>query len=123
MVRPRVYFEEWDEPMVAGSPWISEIIQMAGGDDIFAGRTSKKAEQRVVSPEEIVAANPQIILASWCGKAVDINSIRNRKNFSSIDAMRTGQVYELPPETILQAGPNLVSGLEAIRRIVRAWER
>jgi iron complex transport system substrate-binding protein len=121
-VRPRVYFEEWDEPMIAGIPWISEVIQMAGGDDIFAGRTSKKAEQRVVSPEQIVAANPQIILASWCGKPVNIDSIRNRGGFSSIEAVKTGQIYELPPEMILQAGPNLVSGLEAIRRIVQAWE-
>jgi iron complex transport system substrate-binding protein len=65
--------------MIAGIPWISEIIQMAGGDDIFAGRTSKKAEQRVT--DEIVAANPQIILASWCGKPVDIDSIRGREGF------------------------------------------
>jgi iron complex transport system substrate-binding protein len=121
-VCPRVYFEEWDEPMIAGIPWISEIIQMAGGADIFAGRTSKKAEQRVASAEEIVAANPQIILASWCGKPVNIDSIRNREAFSSIDAVQTGQIHELPPETILQAGPGLVSGLEAIRGIVQAWE-
>jgi iron complex transport system substrate-binding protein len=121
-VRPRIYFEEWDEPMIAGIPWISEIIQMAGGADIFAGHTSKKAEQRVVSREQIVAANPQIVLASWCGKAIDIDSIRSREGFSSIDAVQTSQIYELPPEMILQAGPNLVSGLEAIRRIVQAWE-
>ena len=121
-VCPRVYFEEWDEPMIAGIPWISEIIQMAGGVDVFAGRTSKKAEQRVVSPEEIVAANPQIILASWCGKPVNIGSIRNREGFCSINAVQTGQIHELPPEMILQGGPGLVSGLEAIRRIVQAWE-
>jgi iron complex transport system substrate-binding protein len=121
-VRPRVYFEEWNDPMITGIPWISEIIQTAGGDDIFAGRSSQKAERRVVSAEKIVAANPQIILASWCGKAVDVDSIRNREGFSSIDAVRTGQIHELAPEMILQAGPNLVSGLEAIRRIVQEGE-
>jgi iron complex transport system substrate-binding protein len=121
-VRPRVYFEEWNDPMITGIPWISEIIQTAGGDDIFAGRSSQKAERRVVSAEKIAAANPQIILASWCGKAVDVDSIRNREGFSSIDAVRIGQIHELAPEMILQAGPNLVSGLEAIRRIVQEWE-
>jgi len=120
VTRPRVYFEEWDDPMISGIPWISEIIQMAGGDDIFAGRSAKKAEQRVARIEEVVAENPQIILASWCGKPVDIESIRAREGFAGIDAVRTGQIHELAPEIILQAGPNLVSGLEEIARIVRA---
>jgi iron complex transport system substrate-binding protein len=121
-IRPRVYFEEWDDPMIAGIAWISEIIQMAGGNDIFVGRSAKKAEQRVVRSAEVVAANPQIILASWCGKTVDIESIRAREGFEAIDAVRTGQIHELAPEIILQAGPALVSGLEEIGRIVREWE-
>jgi iron complex transport system substrate-binding protein len=91
--------------MIAGIPWISEIIQMAGGDDIFAARSGKKSEQRVVEREEVMAANPQIILASWCGKPVDIESICVREGFGAIDAVRTGQIYELAPEIILQAGP------------------
>jgi iron complex transport system substrate-binding protein len=95
---------------------------MAGGDDIFAGRSAKKAEQRVVGTEEVMAANPQIILASWCGKPVDIESICARKGFWAIDAVQTGQIYELAPEIILQAGPSLVSGLEAIVSIIRSWE-
>ena len=121
-VRPRIYFEEWNNPMITCIPWISEIIQAAGGDDIFAERSSQKAEQRVVSPGEVVAANPQIILASWCGKALDIDSVRNRDGFSSIDAVRTARIYEMAPEMILQAGPGLVSGLEAMVRIVRNWK-
>ncbi|MBV8097976.1 MAG: ABC transporter substrate-binding protein [Verrucomicrobia bacterium] len=120
-IRPRVYFEEWDDPMIVGIPWISEIIQMAGGDDIFAERSAKKAEQRVVGIDEVVAANPQIILASWCGKPVDIGSIRAREGFEAIEAVRAGQIHELAPEIILQAGPALVSGLEEIGRIVREW--
>jgi iron complex transport system substrate-binding protein len=120
-IRPRVYFEEWDHPMIAGIPWISEIIQMAGGDDVFAGRTAKKAEQRVVQIDEIVAADPQIILASWCGKPVDFESIRARKGFEMIDAVRTGHIHELAPEIILQASPALVSGLEEIGKIVKNW--
>jgi iron complex transport system substrate-binding protein len=120
-IRPRVYFEEWDRPMISGIPWISEIIQMAGGDDIFAGRSAKKAELRTVGIKDVVAANPQIILASWCGKPVDIESIRTREGFEAIDAVRNARIYELAPEIILQAGPSLVSGLEAIGRIVREW--
>jgi iron complex transport system substrate-binding protein len=122
-IRPRIYFEEWDQPMIAGIPWISEIIQMAGGDDIFAARSAKKSEQRVVEREEVMAANPQIILASWCGKPVGIESICAREGFGAIEAVRTGQIYELAPEIILQAGPSLVSGLEAIVSIIRSWER
>jgi iron complex transport system substrate-binding protein len=122
-IRPRVYFEEWDRPMIAGIPWISEIIQMAGGDDVFAGRSAKKAELRTVGIKDVVAANPQIILASWCGKPVDIESIRAREGFEAIDAVRNAHIYELTPEIILQAGPALVSGLEAIGQIVRDWTR
>ena len=121
VTRPRIYFEEWDRPMISGIPWISEIIQMAGGDDIFAERSAKKAEERVVEIEEVVAANPEIILASWCGKPVDIESIRVREGFEAIEAVHTGQIHELAPEIILQAGPSLVSGLKEIGRIVREW--
>ena len=71
---------------MTGIPWISEIIQTAGGDDIFAGRSSQKADQRVVSAEEIVAANPQIILASWCGKANRRNGRKNLSRFSDVIA-------------------------------------
>jgi iron complex transport system substrate-binding protein len=121
-IRPRIYFEEWDRPMISGIPWISEIVHMAGGNDIFAGPSAKKAEQRTVEIRDVVAANPQIILASWCGKPVDIDSIRAREGFEAIDAVRDGHLYELAPEIILQAGPSLVSGLEAIGRVVRDWE-
>ena len=121
-VRPRVYFEEWDRPLISGITWISQIIQMAGGDDVFAGRSAQKAEQRIVRIEEVVAANPQIILGSWCGKPLDTESIRGREGFDAIEAVRAGQIYELNPEIILQAGPNLMSGLEEIGRIVRTWE-
>jgi hypothetical protein len=68
-------FRRVDRPMISGIPWISQIIQMAGGDDVFAGRSAQKAEQRIVRIEEVVVANPQIILASWCGKPLDIESI------------------------------------------------
>ena len=123
LMRPRVYFEEWNDPMITGIPWISEIIGMAGGNDVFAKRSSQKADQRVVSVEEVVAANPHIILASWCGKALDIDSIRNREGFGTVEAVRTGRIHELAPEMILQAGPGLLGGLEEIGRIVRDWER
>ena len=121
-IRPRVYFEEWDEPMITGLPWISEIIQRAGGEDVFKGRLAKKAEQRVVQNDEIVAANPEIIFASWCGKPVNVESIRARKGFSNIDAVRQGEIHEIAPDKILQAGPNLALGLQEMAQLIRVWE-
>ena len=114
--RPRVYFEEWDEPMVSGIGWVGELIERAGGVDIFAELQSKRAaRERVVSSEQICGANPQIIFASWCGKPVQANVISSRRGWEEIAAVRAGRIYEIPGEDILQPGFRLVYGYERLK--------
>lgn len=108
---PVVYFEEWDKPYVCGMKWISEVIDITGGVDGFAHRSSpSKYLERAVTTEEVVAVAPDIIIASWCGKPVDIDSIKQRPGWESIPAVIHDRVYEVPGEIILQPGPALVEG-------------
>ena len=111
--RPRVYFEEWDEPQISAIRWVSELITAAGGQDIFAERShSKLARGRVCTPAEVVAAAPEVIFGCWCGKRVRLSSFAQRPGWQDIPAIRHGQVHELPPEVFLQPGPALfVDGL------------
>jgi len=116
---PRVYFEEWDDPLISGIGWVGELIGLAGGADIFAGLgKNRAARDRVVSPEEIRRANPEIILASWCGKPVEASAISSRSGWEEITAVREGRIYEIPGEDILQPGFRLVYGYERLRKIV-----
>jgi iron complex transport system substrate-binding protein len=114
--RPKVYFEEWDDPMISGIGWVSELIGIAGGDDIFPDRAKQKAaKDRIVSPEEVVAAAPDIILASWCGKKVVPDRIRGRPGWDTIPAVRDDRIVEIKSPLILQPGPAaLTDGLDAI---------
>jgi iron complex transport system substrate-binding protein len=114
--RPRVYFEEWDDPLISGICWVSELIEIAGGDDVFAElRTRKSANDRIVAPSDVVAAAPDIILASWCGKKVVPRKIRERPGWDAIPAVRNGRVIEIKSPLILQPGPAAVTdGLNAI---------
>lgn len=119
--RPRVYFEEWPEPMISGIGWVGELIERAGGIDLFAHRRSKAARNRTLSIQEVAAADPDIILASWCGKRVDLLSIRNRAGMENTAAVRTRQIYALDSNDLLQPGPRLVHGLRAIRQALDGW--
>jgi len=123
--RPRVYFEEWDEPMISGIQWVSELIDIAGGDDVFPDMARcKGAADRQPSPEAVIEANPDIIVASWCGKPVDINAICQRPGFDQINAVKTGQVHEMDPSIILQPGPAaLTDGLKDLSGIIEEWVR
>ena len=95
--RPRVYFEEWDEPPISGIRWVSELIEIAGGQDVFPElRDRRDAPGRVVDPAEVVRRDPEIIVASWCGKPVDLDAIRGRPGWSGITAVRTGRVHAIP---------------------------
>ncbi len=120
--RPRVYFEEWDEPIISGIQWVSELIEIAGGDDVFRAMSAQKgAADRQPSIADVVQANPDIIIASWCGKPVDIGAIKSRVGFEGINAVKNDQIYELDPAIILQPGPAaLTDGLDALRRIITA---
>ena len=115
--RPRVYFEEWPEPLITGIGWVSELIERAGGVDIFAElRREKKAAARTVTPDEVVARQPEIIFASWCGKPVQRAEITSRPGWDQVPAVRTGRLFEIPSDDILQSGPGLIRGYALMKR-------
>jgi iron complex transport system substrate-binding protein len=121
--RPRVYFEEWDEPMISGLCWVSELIAAAGGIEVFPELALRKnAKDRIVSAADIIAANPDIIIGSWCGKKFVPSKVAARTGFAGIPAVRTGWLREIKSALILQPGPAaLTDGLDAIEAIVGGW--
>lgn len=114
--RPRVYFEEWPEPMLSCIRWVSELIGVAGGEDVFPERSwGRGAVDRQVVAEEVVARAPDVILASWCGKPVDVASIAARPGWEALPAVRHGRIHEVASAIILQPGPaSLTAGLDAL---------
>ena len=114
--RPRVYFEEWDGPLISGVGWVSELIGVAGGEDVFAPLSRHPAaKDRIVSPEAVIEAAPEVILASWCGKRVRPERIRARPGWEAIPAVRDGRIVEIKSPLILQPGPAaLTDGLDAL---------
>jgi len=120
--RPRVYFEEWMDPLIVGIRWVSEAIEIAGGRDVFAElRDRPAAPDRVVTPEAVVARDPQIILASWCGKPVDPDRIASRPGWTHIAAVNRNQIHELDGADILSPGPSLVHGVRRIHEIIQTF--
>lgn len=114
--RPTVYFEEWDEPMISGIQWVSELIEIAGGREAFPDLAGKKsARDRILTPDRVIAAAPDVILASWCGKKVRPEKIAARPGWDAIPAVRDGRIVEIKSSLILQPGPAaLTEGLDAI---------
>ena len=122
--RPRVFFEEWDDPLIAGIRWVSELIEMAGGRDIFSElRDKAAASERVVDPADVAGRDPQIILASWCGKKLDPERIRSRPGWGQVSAVRENRIYEMDGADILAPGPSLMRGLRQIHEIVQGWSQ
>jgi iron complex transport system substrate-binding protein len=119
--RPRVYFEEWHDPMIAGIRWVSELIEVAGGRDVFAElREQPAATGRIVDPAEVIRRDPQLILASWCGRPVDIAAIVTRPGWAGITAVRTGRIHEIDGADVLAPGPSLMLGLRRIHELIQA---
>ncbi|MGB8355927.1 MAG: cobalamin-binding protein [Chthoniobacteraceae bacterium] len=117
--RPAVYFEEWDDPMISAIAWVSELIEAAGGRDIFADRRENpRATDRTVTAEEIIHRQPEIIIASWCGKKARLDTIRQREGWGDIPAVCNHRIYEIPSTDILQPGPGLLRGLTQLRNII-----
>ncbi|MEM6743231.1 MAG: cobalamin-binding protein [Pseudomonadota bacterium] len=114
--RPTVYFEEWDDPMIIGIGWVSELIGIAGGREVFTHLAGKdKAADRIVTSEAVIAAAPDVILASWCGKKVREERIAARPWWDAMPAVRDGRIVEIKSPLILQPGPAaLTDGLDAI---------
>jgi iron complex transport system substrate-binding protein len=118
--RPRVYFEEWPDPMISAIRWVSELIGLAGGEDAFADRArGKLASERFVTAAEVVARAPEVYVASWCGKPFDRGLALARGGFATLPAVAAGRVHEIDPAIILQPGPAcLTDGLEALEKIL-----
>ena len=114
--RPVVYFEEWDEPMISGIKWVSELIAIAGGQEAFPTKSDQPAApNRIVTSDQVIAAAPDVILASWCGKKVRPEKIAARPGWDTIPAVRHGRIVEIKSPLILQPGPAaLTDGLDAI---------
>jgi len=120
---PRIYFEEWDEPMISGIRWVSELIEAAGGIDMFAAVSMRKnAKDRIVSAAEVVAARPDIVIGSWCGKKFVPARVAARPGFAQVPAVATGWLREIKSALILQPGPAaLTDGLDRLAGIIAEW--
>ena len=121
--RPRVYFEEWDEPMISGLKWVSELVEAAGGIEVFPQlAANKNAKDRIVGRDAVIAAAPDIIIGSWCGKKFVPAKVKAREGFSAIPAVRDNELHEIKSALILQPGPAaLTDGLDQLVRIVGDW--
>ncbi|TCS99928.1 iron complex transport system substrate-binding protein [Tepidimonas ignava] len=122
--RPRVYFEEWDDPPITAIRWVSELIDIAGGEDIFPERACQPlAKDRVLAdPLEVVRRAPDIIVGSWCGKKFRPERVAARPGWQDIPAVRQGHLFEVKSADILQPGPAaLTDGVAQLHRIVLAW--
>jgi iron complex transport system substrate-binding protein len=118
--RPRVFFEEWDSPLISGIRWVDELVEIAGGQPIFPElRGAHLGKDRIVMPEEVVRRDPEVIVASWCGKAVKKERIAGREGWAQVAAVREGHIYEIKSAYILQPGPaSLTDGVRQLHDIV-----
>ena len=124
--RPRVYFEEWYDPLISGIRWVSELIELAGGDDCFPEfRAGSLAKDRIIAdPAEVVRRAPDVIIGSWCGRKFRPERVTGRDGWAQIPAVAHGHVHEIKSALILQPGPAaLTDGVEAIQRIIGDWAR
>jgi iron complex transport system substrate-binding protein len=122
-MRPRVFFEEWDDPSISGIGWVSELVEIAGAIDIFADRRNQgAAKDRVVTAEEVVAWEPDLIIGSWCGKKFRPERVATRAGFDRIPAVQHQDLYEIKSSLILQPGlAALTDGLAKLQEIIGQW--
>jgi iron complex transport system substrate-binding protein len=122
--RPRVYFEEWDEPQISGIRWVSELVGIAGGEDCFPelAKESLGKNRIIADPLEVPRRAPEVIFGSWCGKKFRPEQLAARPGWSEVPAVRTGQLYEIKSSIILQPGPAaLTDGLREIHARLSTW--
>ncbi len=121
---PAVYFEEWDAPLISGIAWVSELIEVCGGRDIFPElRACRAARERIVAPEDVVARAPEVIVASWCGKKARLERIAARPGWEVVPAVRMGRLYEIKSPDILAPGPSLLHGARSLADMIAAARR
>jgi iron complex transport system substrate-binding protein len=118
--RPRVFFEEWHDPLISGIRWVEELIEIAGGQPLYPElRESKAAKDRILDPMDVARRDPEVIIASWCGRAVRKSLIRQRPGWSEVSAVRNGHVYEVKSTYILQPGPaSLTEGVRQLHALI-----
>jgi iron complex transport system substrate-binding protein len=124
--RPRVYFEEWDEPMISGIRWVAELIRVAGGDDVFPELAAQSlAKHRIIADgDDVIRRAPDIIMASWCGKKFRPEKLAARTGWDEIPAVRDGELHEIKSPIILQPGPAaLFDGLDALHAVIAGWAK
>ncbi len=124
--RPKVYFEEWDEPQISAIRWVSELVGIAGGDDIFPARAAASLgrDRIVADPLEVVAAAPDIVIGSWCGKKFRPERVAARPGWQAVPAVRDGELHEVKSPLILQPGPAaLTDGLDRLHAIIGGWAK
>jgi iron complex transport system substrate-binding protein len=121
--RPRVFFEEWDGPLISGIGWVSELVEIAGGIDIFADRASHgAARNRVVTVDDVAAREPDLIIGSWCGKKFRPARVMSRSGFGRTPAVEQQDLYEIKSPLILQPGPTaLTDCLAELQNIIGRW--
>jgi iron complex transport system substrate-binding protein len=121
--RPRVFFEEWDDPLISAIGWVSELVEIAGGIDVFAERANHgAAKDRVVTFDEVIARQPDLIIGSWCGKKFRPERVMSRPGFDRTPAVQRQDVYEIKSPLILQPGPAaLTDGLAELQNIIQGW--
>jgi iron complex transport system substrate-binding protein len=121
--RPRVYFEEWDDPLISGIRWVEELVEIAGGTPIFPERRDARlAKARIVAVDDVIRRDPEVIVASWCGKRVNRVRIAARDGWTAISAVRDGEIHEIKSSLILQPGPAaLTEGVAQLHEIFARW--
>lgn len=123
--RPRVFFEEWPDPLISGIRWVEELVEIAGGEPIFPElRAAALARDRIVRAEEVARRDPDVIIASWCGKPVKTETIARREGWSATAAVRCGRIHEMKSSVILQPGPAaLTDGVRELQKLITAAAR
>src|SRR5665213_2219281 len=117
--RPRVFFEEWDEPLISGIRWVEELVEIAGGTPIFPELAGAKlAKDRIVDPADVARRDPQVIFASWCGKKMKKATIQSRPGWNAVSAVRDDRIFEIKSTYILQPGPaSLTDGVQHLHAV------
>ena len=118
--RPKVFFEEWHDPLISGIRWVDELVEIAGGEPVFPElRQHQGAKDRILDPAQVIVANPDVIIASWCGRKVNPQWIRSRPGWDAITAVKRGHIFEVKSTHILQPGPaSLTDGVGQLHQIL-----
>jgi iron complex transport system substrate-binding protein len=118
--RPRVFFEEWDDPLISGIRWVEELVEIAGGKPVFPELADARlAKDRIVDPAEVARRDPEIVFASWCGKKVNVDRIRSRAGWNRVSAVTSDRIHEIKSTYILQPGPaSLTEGVRRMHEVI-----